>query len=207
VRATLGALDHIVDEQAAIRFGGGALERDPFAHLAIPECLDAQVANGLLHWFERSAPWALVRHDFYEQYEFALSPGLHPASDRLIGGHAQPSVSQEMEGLFAARFKTPPKIIAHRLVPGQRIDIHNDNLPGGETHRLLIQLNRGLSDEDGGLLMLFSSERATDVAKILRPIHRSAVAFAISDRSHHAVSRMHGGERFTLVYSFHADDR
>ena len=78
--------------------------------------------------------------------------------------------------------------------------------PGGETHRLTVQLNRGLRDEDGGFFMLFNSDDPSDVHRILRPVSASAIGFAIGPDSHHAVSRLHGGTRFTLVYSFHAAD-
>ena len=193
--------------ESPIRIGRAPLDTEPFPHLAIPSCLDEALAKALLAWFERDAPWKLVRHDFYEQYEFALAEVSHPYAARLTDGHALDAVRAEMETLFGAGFSTPPLIVAHRLMAGQRIDIHNDSRPGGETHRLLIQLNRGLDDDNGGFLMLFASSRASDVAKILRPQHCSAVAFAISDRSYHAVSKMHGGERYTLVYSFRADDR
>ena len=89
-------------------------------------------------------------------------------------------------------------------MPGQRIAIHNDYLIGEETHRLIVQVNRGLKDEDGGFFMLFNSFDASDVHRVLRPIHGSAIGFEISPASHHAVSRLYGEERYTLVYSFYA---
>ncbi len=96
------------------------------------------------------------------------------------------------------------EVTAHKLVSGQTIRVHNDYRPKGETHRLLIQLNRGWADEQGGLLLLFGSAGANDVRRILRPTHRSAMAFAISPLSFHAVSTIQRGERYTLVYSFQA---
>lgn len=54
--------------------------------------------------------------------------------------------------------------------------------------------------------MLFSGPEATEVARIIRPIHGSATAFEISPTSFHAVSTIQMGARYTLVYSFkHAD--
>ncbi len=95
-------------------------------------------------------------------------------------------------------------LVAHRLMPGQRIAIHNDHLTGGETHRLTIQLNRGLRDEDGGFFMLFNSSDPKDIHRIIRPVTGSGIGFEIGRNSNHAVSRLHGGERYTLVYSFFA---
>ena len=80
--------------------------------------------------------------------------------------------------------------------------IHNDFIEEGESHRILIQLNRGWLDEQGGLLMLFGSSSPGDVQRVIRPLHRSAFGFSISDCSYHAVSTIAEGERYTLVYSF-----
>jgi hypothetical protein len=112
-----------------------------------------------------------------------------------------------MGRLFGVRFRQDVTVVAHRLVPGHRIGIHNDYLPGGETHRFVVQVNRGLSDADGGLLMLFGSADPTDVRKVLRPVNTSAFAFEISPTSHHAVSQMHCNVRYSIVFSFYADTR
>ncbi|RUX10175.1 2OG-Fe(II) oxygenase, partial [Mesorhizobium sp. M8A.F.Ca.ET.059.01.1.1] len=94
------------------------------------------------------------------------------------------------------------EVTAHRMVVGQTIRIHNDFRPGGETHRILVQLNRGWADDQGGLLMLFGSGDADDVRRVIRPVHGSGLGFSISESSFHAVSTITSGERFTLVYSF-----
>jgi hypothetical protein len=52
--------------------------------------------------------------------------------------------------------------------------------------------------------MLFSSGDPADVHRVLRPQHLSAIAFEISPASFHAVSQMHGGARFTVIYSLRA---
>ena len=90
-----------------------------------------------------------------------------------------------------------------RQVLGQRIRIHNDYIPGAETHRVLVQLNNGWADDNGGLLVFFNSDDPADIHRAFRPLHNSCVAFAISPSSYHAVSTIHGGERYTLVYSFY----
>src|SRR3954465_12073601 len=82
--------------------------------------------------------------------------------------------------------------------------IHNDYIGGEETHRLLVQLNRGWDVQDGGVLLLFGSVRPGDICRAVKPSHRSGFAFEISPNSFHAVSRMVNGERYTLVYSFRA---
>jgi Rps23 Pro-64 3,4-dihydroxylase Tpa1-like proline 4-hydroxylase len=89
------------------------------------------------------------------------------------------------------------------LVAGQRIRIHNDYIPDQESHRVLVQLNRGWTDDMGGALIFFNSHDPTDMHRAFRPSHNSCVGFEISPKSLHAVSTIHSGERFTLVFSFY----
>jgi hypothetical protein len=178
----------------------------PFPYILADGVVEAELADSLLDWFEGAAPWRLVEADFYEQFEFSLlHDPLPPAVRPLVSEEALAVMREMMERAFGQRLTDRVALVAHKLIPGQRIAIHNDYLIGGETHRLTVQLNRGLSDTDGGFFMLFSSFDAADVHRILRPISGSAIGFEIGPFSNHAVSRVHGGERYTLVYSFHAD--
>ncbi|QHN05363.1 2OG-Fe(II) oxygenase [Granulicella sp. WH15] len=95
-------------------------------------------------------------------------------------------------------------ITAHKLNRTQKIRIHNDARPDGETHRFLIQLNRGWSDENGGMLMLFRGPEVETLEDVILPTSRSAFGFEISPASYHAVSQVHQGDRYTLVFSFYA---
>jgi Rps23 Pro-64 3,4-dihydroxylase Tpa1-like proline 4-hydroxylase len=146
----------------------------------------------------------LVETDFYEQFEFSLWDVEVPAPLLIF---REPSFLNELKAklknLLGVEFGNDVDIAAHKLIAGQRIRLHNDFIAGEETYRLLIQLNRGCKDEDGGLLLLFNSSEPTDIHKAFRPIHNSAIGFVVSPTSNHAVSLVHGGERFTLVYSFH----
>ena len=109
----------------------------------------------------------------------------------------------KVERIFEVRLEDRIDCTVHKLVPGQRIRIHNDFIPGQETHRVLVQLNRGWHDDQGGFLMFFNSQDPSDVHRVFSPVHDSVVGFAISEDSNHAVSTVHGGERFTLVFSFY----
>ena len=177
----------------------------PFRYFLSAQCLAPVFERSLLEWFEQDAPWKLVETDFYEQFEFDLRDAELPeAFEALVAPNTLDCLRRKMEAALGDSLGPQVLVVAHRLDPGQRIAIHNDVREGGETHRLTIQLNRGLDDEDGGFFMLFNSDDPSDVHRILRPISGSAIGFAISPASHHAVSRLHGGVRFTLVYSFHA---
>jgi Rps23 Pro-64 3,4-dihydroxylase Tpa1-like proline 4-hydroxylase len=177
----------------------------PFCYLLLERCFPDTIVECLIAWLERDAPWRLVETDFYEQYEFSLLDAELPVPlAHLVEPASLDTVRCFIEEQFGSRLTERVDLVAHKLLPGQRIAIHNDYLVGEETHRLTVQLNRGLSDEDGGFFMLFNSFDAADVHRVLRPVCNTAIAFEISMESHHAVSRQHGGERYTLVYSFHA---
>lgn len=174
----------------------------PYPHAISPHFMSADLADSVLAWFESSAPWRLRVESFYEQYELNLHQADLPESLKDLISEEAIGQIQQMLAPLAKGALTLTEANAHKLLPGQTIKIHNDYIGGEETHRVLIQLNRCWSDDNGGMLMLFSSPDAADVARLVRPIHRSAMAFEISPTSFHAVSTIWSGERYTLVYSF-----
>jgi Rps23 Pro-64 3,4-dihydroxylase Tpa1-like proline 4-hydroxylase len=178
-------------------------QQKPFRYSVIPKALDADASIALLDWLETDAPWNLRVAEFYEQHEFFVTSEVLPAHLRFVVDSAQlEELCKHIEEVFDVQLGRRIDITAHRLTRGQRIRIHNDYIPGQETHRLLVQLNRGWLDENGGALMLFNSKEPSDVHRILRPIHNSGLLFEISPDSLHAVAPIHRGERFTLVMSF-----
>jgi len=177
---------------------------EPFPYFVAMQPLGETVSSAFLRWLESEAPWKLVETDFYEQYELSLfdvplPPVFHFFTQRPFLDDLRTKVEQ----IFGCHLSERIDCTAHKLVPGQRIRIHTDFIPGGETHRVLIQLNRGWQESHGGILMFFNSMEASDVHRIFPPANDSAVGFAISQKSNHAVSTIHGGERFTLVFSFY----
>lgn len=177
----------------------------PFRYFLAKRCFATGFETAMLKWLEGAASWKLVETDFYEQFEFDLRDAELPVElAPLVEPEVLDRLREKMEAAFGDRLGPQIQVVAHRLDPGQRIGIHNDMREGGETHRLTVQLNRGLRDEDGGFFMLFNSDDPCDIHRILRPISGSSIGFAICPASHHAVSRLHGGVRYTLVYSFHA---
>jgi|ERR1043165_120065 Rps23 Pro-64 3,4-dihydroxylase Tpa1-like proline 4-hydroxylase len=179
---------------------------EPFPYAISPGAFDDEISFEILEWLEAEAPWKLVETDFYEQFEFSFDDARTP--DRLMFLRDErflDALRAEVQKQLGIPLGNRIDATAHRLIPGQRIRIHNDFLPGGETHRLLIQLNRGWRDENGGFLLFFNSLDPADVHKVFRPVHNSVIAFSISPGSHHAVTTIHRSERFTLVYSFYAE--
>ena len=164
--------------------------------------------DGWLDWFEADAPWELTKAEFYEQYEFSLlDVSLPPAVRCLTSPETLTVLRHRMSECFRQPLSERVEVTAHKLVPEQTIRIHNDHIASGESHRLLLQLNRGWEPAHGGYLMFFGGPDPETVSEVIEPINGSVQGFAISPRSYHAVSTVHRGERFTLVYSFHPDSR
>lgn len=183
---------------------GASFKTAPFPHFSGQSFLGQQGSTELLEWLEQGAPWRLNMASFYEQYEFSVVDAELPDS---IAPLFDPKMTEMLKDCvshtFGAKLAAHHDITVHKLVPGQRIRIHNDFIPGRESHRVLVQLNRGWKDSQGGALLMFGSDDPRDVRKAFRPLHDSCVAFEISQNSHHAVTPIVEGERFTLVYSFY----
>lgn len=179
----------------------------PFDYFVSPQVLGDNLSTRLLSWLETEAPWKLVETDFYEQYEFSFwDVDIPPELLVFREPEFLNALKTKVEDLFRVELRNDIDVAAHKLIPGQRIRVHNDFISGETTCRLLIQLNRGCNDEDGGLLLLFNSSDPADIHKAFRPIHNSAIGFVVSPTSNHAVSVIHGGERFTLVFSFYGEN-
>jgi Rps23 Pro-64 3,4-dihydroxylase Tpa1-like proline 4-hydroxylase len=189
------------------RFEGASAAAAPFPHASIPAILSSLEASAVLSWLTFGAPpWRLRTESFYEQYEFSL---LNTEIPDEICDLTAPLFIDALRSFLQVSIEAPDRLElvdanAHKLIPGQTIRLHNDFIGDEETHRVLVQLNDGWSAENGGILMLFNSNQAEDVASAFLPVHGSGFAFEISSRSFHAVSTIRSGERFTLVYTFRA---
>ena len=191
-----------------VDLSSACLETDPFPFSVVPDALCDDIEQATLVWFEQAAPWRLTEESFYSQHEFDMRDVELPSDiAQLAAGTTLARMRELISELFRRRLGTTVDVTAHRLTAGQRIRIHDDYLEGGETHRLILQLNRGWTASDGGHLLLFGSGQPEDVRVILAPMSKQALLFEISRRSHHAVSEVVRGERYSIVYSFHAVDR
>src|SRR6266576_2414960 len=145
------ALDSILDLSSVESFS------TPFEYFVSPQALRGDLSTSLLAWLETEAPWKLVETDFYEQYEFSLwDVGVPPHLLVLREPDFLNALKTKVEDLLQVEVGNDIDVAAHKLVPGQRIRLHNDFISREKTYRLLIQLNRGCKDEDGGLLLLFN---------------------------------------------------
>jgi hypothetical protein len=178
----------------------------PFPCFTVVQAVSEELERALLAWFESEAPWRLAVMDFYEQYEFDVRDWDLPANLKpLFSECTLGELRRNVGTLLGASLKPQIDITAHKLNRSQKIRIHNDARPDGETHRFFIQLNRGWNEANGGLLMLFGGPEVEMIEDVIPPASRSAFGFEISTVSYHAVSQVHQGDRYTLVFSFYAD--
>jgi hypothetical protein len=181
----------------------------PFPHFSSAECLDTVTADTMLRWFENGAPWHRFKDDFYDFEGVNLHDAQLPSElSFLIEEPFLNALRRDFERIFETHLGARAGVAAQRMLAGRDIGVHSDFGPERQTHRLVLQLNRGWTIAQGGILMLFDEEqpeRITDQHCFYLPIHRSAVGFAISAGSYHAVSRVREGVRYTLGISFYGD--
>lgn len=179
------------------------LHEKPFRYSVISAALDHELSYRILDWLETDAPWCLRVTDFYEQLEFSFADINVPAAiKQAFSPDFLRQLRSRVAEIFDVQLCSRVDMTAHLMISGQRIRIHNDFIDGQESHRLLLQLNRGWPDENGGALVLFNSDDPNDVHRILRPNHNTGLLFEISLDSLHAVTPINAGQRYTLVYSF-----
>lgn len=194
-----------VVEKEKIDFTEIEMQNEPFDYFVLPQAFSEEESAEILKWLETDAPWKLVKADFYTQYEFDLEGMKLPQEISFLNCREFIDyLNEQLEVIFSTKLAEQVDITAHKLISGHTIRLHNDYIPGQETHRLLIQLNRNWRDENGGFLIFFNSSDPQDIHRVIRPSHNSSAGFAISPKSNHAVSTIHDGERYTLVYSFYA---
>ena len=174
----------------------------PFRYSVVTEVFSRPTADCLLEFLETTTQWKLTRKSFYEQYELSLNDTPLPSRANLLEGPELLKILETMRTIFDIEFEERVELVAHKMLPGQGIGIHNDSVPGWETHRLTVTMNREFRDENGGHLVFFNSFDGADVHRVFRPIHNCAVSFELVPNAFHAVSEVTKGTRYSLVYSF-----
>lgn len=184
-------------------FSNAVVDEIPFPHFSATSVLLDECLAKLYNWFLTTAEWYLVETDFYEQYEFSLLNVNLPSELQILV--SEQSLSK-ITSLFKKRFNVATleivDVVAHKLVSSQHIGVHNDYIGDEETHRMVLHINPGWSEENGGYLMLFNSADVQDLSKIVYPINNTVFGFEISRHSNHAVSRIYDFARYTIVYTF-----
>ena len=172
----------------------------PYRHAWIPRLFPPTSNNRILEWLEQDIPWKFASKNFYRQFEISLTTVPPPAD---LGFLVAADTLSAMANWLRTEFDTPEiestDIVAHLLASGHGMGVHNDFRKDGETVRLLLQFSRNVV---GGETALFRNHSPDSVCRVIQPVHGTGLAFAISEVSYHAVSKVWEGQRFTLVYSF-----
>jgi Rps23 Pro-64 3,4-dihydroxylase Tpa1-like proline 4-hydroxylase len=193
---------------APFRFDNAAVTARPFPHFEAEDFLDVPLADALLTWFEEKANWQVRKLVGYAGYsDISLMPVDLP---RGIDALVLPETFSYLRSCMGKFFKIEPegyvRVTAHRLLAGASLRPHTDLAPLRFTHRLIVQLNRGWTHDNGGLLCIADSERSCSEKKspkLITPTHNNAFAFEVSERSFHSVTQVVKGERYTLSYTFY----
>ncbi|MFI0397499.1 MAG: cyclophane-containing peptide 2OG-Fe(II) oxygenase YhhC [Thiolinea sp.] len=183
------------------------LDKVPYEHFFSQYHISKHLDADILKWFKNDAPWRLVREDFYTQYEFNFIDSiLPPYLDFIKSLNYLESLKKTMEDTYKIALQSKFNVVAHKLVKGHVIKVHNDYLPEEferESHRLLFHFNRDWEESNGGYCMVFSTDDENSLCKIVKPNNFLLQSFAISKNSHHAVSEVKSGERFTIIFTFY----
>jgi 2OG-Fe(II) oxygenase superfamily len=176
----------------------------PYRFFTCDACLRADLGESLLVWLENGIKWSLAESEFYRQWECYLLSLVPPDNVAILFAPETLQYLRERVGeLLAVQLSERLTIVAHKLVQGQFIDVHNDDpAPGLETHRLVIQLNRGRDQHSGGELRIHNSSKPADVFRVLPPMHNSAFGFEMTPKSFHSVMPRRQGTRYTIIFSF-----
>ena len=176
----------------------------PFPHVVVRPVLDDRSCRDLFTWLRDDAPWQYHQGSFFRQMEcdlLQIEPSAACAS--LFTPEAIASLRHAMEGAFGVELDSMLTVIAHKLLPGFRIGLHNDAPDMGmETHRLVLQLNPPEERPEGGDLVLYRDNTTEAVHARYAPDYNLGVGFELSDRSFHAVTPIERGARYTVIYSF-----
>ncbi|MEL7043197.1 MAG: cyclophane-containing peptide 2OG-Fe(II) oxygenase YhhC [Pseudomonadota bacterium] len=191
----------------SVYFSSVDLQTLPFAHAAHGEAISAELADELLNWFEVGAKWTFKEiEDFYNIHTLNMLHQEIPNSlQELVSKETFEKIKSRVEYIYKCRLSGEIDVQAQKMVSGNRIGIHTDYGDVGQSHRVLVQLNRGWRERDGGIFIVLEDEKALNkngTQKYYMPIHRFGYSFEICENSFHAVSNVNSGERYTLMYSF-----
>ncbi len=185
-----------------------SLELKPYKHFFSEYCIDASLKKNIQYWLLNDAPWNLVKEHFYTQYEFSLKDIELPEFLKFITSRNYLIKLKEIiQKIYKVNLNDQVDVVAHKLISGHVIKIHNDFLVCNklkESHRLLMHFNSNWSIDNGGLCMIFSDNDASSIHNIIVPEGNLLQSFEISENSHHAVSEIYSGNRLTIIFTFYS---
>lgn len=185
------------------------LQTIPYRYTFSTYSVSEPLYNQVISWLEMNTSWNLVEADFYTQYELNLHEADLPSDLSFITSIKYLNyLKAYIESVYNVNLLEKFDVVAHKLTKGHIIKIHNDYLSNQkprESHRLLLHLNRDWHIDNGGLCMIFSDNDSESVTSIVNPEGKLMQSFEISENSYHAVSKIYGGNRLTIIFTFYMD--
>lgn len=185
----------------------GTVRNTPYKHTYSNSFFNEWDAVKLLDYLERARIWKYVlKPGFLELHNTDLRQCDLPSDvEYIVRKPFLDRLGQLVETEFSTCLSGEVDVHSHRMTAGQSIGAHTDYGETDQNYRLVVQLNKGWSTDNGGFLFLLRANeqpRSGDDFLCYAPIHNTLVAFEITDRSWHAVSPVIAGARYTITFSF-----
>jgi Rps23 Pro-64 3,4-dihydroxylase Tpa1-like proline 4-hydroxylase len=190
--------------------------RDPFDHWVIDDfLLPEQAADAAEHFLEGDGNWTEREH-LYSHLKWTRTVGLHPSVERVLSVLEGPTMVHYMEAITGLQgLSSDPDRYGggqHAIWAGGYLGVHADFTHHPKTDKrralnLLLYLNPGWTERDGGELELWAPDMSRCVRRI-QPRHNRAVLFRTSPTSFHGHPEpLRGYIRKSLaVYYYQTDD-
>jgi Rps23 Pro-64 3,4-dihydroxylase Tpa1-like proline 4-hydroxylase len=180
----------------------------PFPFAVFPAYFEEATAATLLDRIDAITDWGLLDVSLSQLYQHRFNTRARDSD--VLPENLLMDVRKSVEAGLNTQLSGATLVYAHCLRPGSSIRLHTDDpanpKSSGITHRLIVHLNRHWNEDCGGQLVFFGSRNPRDVRKVFPALHNYAVAFALSCRSYHGVTEVHGGPRYTMIFSFWTSD-
>jgi len=182
---------------------------NPYKYCQITEVFSQEVADSLLNWLE-SIEFTKKEEEFYRNSWFNISSEVLPDNLKLVFSHKNlKKIKSNVEKIFGVTFTEDMLIFGQKYEPGEGTLIHTDYMEPTNrnyqyffTHRMIVYLNHGWEEKQGGLFGVFSSSDPKDIISTFEPIHNTAVSLSHGPSSYHAVSSVNEGIRYAIQFSF-----
>src|SRR5258708_1212112 len=103
-----------------LTLAGSMLQKDPFLHVVVPNCMGEDLAKSLLTWFEEEADWQFSAIDeFYHLLDIDLRKVRLPESLKiLVEDSFLEDLRDKVAGLVNAQLASKIDVTAHKMIPG-----------------------------------------------------------------------------------------
>jgi len=185
---------------------------DPFRHSFCSEVLPWSVVSDVLDWCDNYQYWKhKTLPNFLSLYSNRPSIDEVPTNiSWLFSENAFYEAKTFVEKSYDVNLSNQVDIQFQKMSSGDFVRIHSDyHNEKQQTHRFLVHFNKEWNETNGGFFMLFGDKAGgPDISNPIAylPKCNFAFVFEISELSHHAVSQVHDGNRYTLMYSFRAQN-